>query len=201
MSIVTVAISSILVAASAWKNEDFGEAAVFLQLGSKLQLDVITKSNKCTGNLMSGVYMDVKDNDKKILNVSSQYDVTITPPAPDSIYCEESVGTGWAVKPSDGKGVSYDCKIEDINFNVANKPDPPDSLVTAWVFNSKIADINFLNDCISGAKDSESCGVAASWAVEHQAIFKDEKLFVVGFGDGGSDFGNVWVKISGLDGP
>jgi hypothetical protein len=148
---------------------------------------------KCDDTELSGVYHDLKDGNNKIIGMTSRWEMSIIPPAPDSEYYVEGVGQDWAVMPADVAGINNrTCTIGSIDFDVPNKPNPPPENVTAFFKTMALMDIPWVAQCSPSTVGSEACGQCGAGPVR----FLEGPQLVLAFGRGLFDVGNIWVKIA-----
>mmetsp|Transcript_56075 Transcript_56075/g.141954 ORF Transcript_56075/g.141954 Transcript_56075/m.141954 type:complete len:198 (+) Transcript_56075:108-701(+) len=145
----------------------------------------------CDPEELTGVYHDLHDNNNKIVNVTSQFAMTITPPVPGSPFYVDGVGIDWIVTPADVGPITPHCFVTSIDFNVPNKPDPPDGNVTARFMSTELMSVSWIADCGPTTVGSDACGQCGadpvrSWEGDQQMLL---------FGSSLLDAGNVWVKI------
>lgn len=153
----------------------------------------ITKADDCESKQISGVYHDLHDANNKIIRVDKNYHVTITPPKHGSPYYVEGIGKNWIVKPENVGNIDDDCVVNNLDFNVKNKPFPPPGNVTAVFVETPLNSISFVRSCGPATVGSAKCGQTGAFP----NITNPQPVVAFAFGML-SDAGNVWVKIADI---
>jgi len=186
---------SVAIAVVDTEEEEDDEAFCALQTKqrqTKQRVQTTGSRENCNPAELTGVYNDLHDNNNKIVSVTSQFAMTISPPAPGSPYYVEGVGQDWVVTPADVGPITSNCVVTSIDFNVPNKPSPPDQNVTARFMFTGLMDVSWIAGCNASTVGSDTCGQCGADPVRN---LKGPQQILL-FGTNLADAGNVWVKIA-----
>jgi len=137
---------------------------------------------------LSAYYHDLHDDNNKKIQVSFATDsdgttMVIVAPDPSDPHYVNGVGRNWTVTAA----VKDDCTAPSINFNVPNKPNPPDMTVKAQFHYGVLGDLPFVKKCLEPEASLKECGATA----KYPDLYCQEPVWALVY----PPAGNVWVRL------